>query len=198
MFLLVQLLITHGSISTKCASTTPLDMASNPMAPVPQNKSSHRDSGGNCTLLLDPKKFKIISNVAPRTMDIIGRVSNPLGDKSFRLACFPATIVIRRCVLRDASSSFFLLNAVTSFFSSSIANNNSLGTPMRTILSTSPALIPFSVFLALISLLSPTILSGFLFDASAGAFGFFLGDRDDVFTTPDRPSARSFFVGTRT
>ena len=130
-------------------------------------------------------------------MDIIGRVSKPLGDKSFLRAYFPATMVMRLCVFLVASYSFFLLNVATSCFSSSIANNRSLGTPMRTMRSMSSFFIPLSSLFAFISLLSPTTRFGFA-SAAATPRGFFFGDFNDVFTASELPLARSFFVGTRT
>ena len=130
-------------------------------------------------------------------MAIIGRVSRPLGDNNRRLACFPATMDIRLCVFLAASISFLLVNAATSFFSSSMVNNKSLGTPISTMRSMSSSFIP--LYVASISPLSPTTRSRLAFASFFfGVRGSFRGDLVAVFTAFDFLLARSFFVGTRT
>mmetsp|Transcript_6814 Transcript_6814/g.21199 ORF Transcript_6814/g.21199 Transcript_6814/m.21199 type:complete len:236 (+) Transcript_6814:591-1298(+) len=136
IFTRVTFLTVQSSISTKCASTHPLESASNPIAPVPANKSNHLEFSGNCTFERDPTRLRIISNVAPRTTPIIGRVFNPDGVRTTRLECRPATICNRLCVFfsspKESRFFFFFLSltASTSSCSRSICSNNAFGTPI--------------------------------------------------------------------
>ena len=144
-FFLVTLLTTHGSISTKCDSTHPRLMASMPMAPVPAKRSSHRESGGNAVLLRLPMSDVIMSNVAPRTIPIIGLVSNPEGDRSLRLDSVPATMVSLLCVRLEFSFCFLTLNASTALFSLSSLRSRAFGTPICSIFSVSSSFLASSL-----------------------------------------------------